>query len=51
MHDAEGKKSTADTLDSIIQEYKLLNYEFKTLDNITNEEIQYLVNSKVINRE
>nr|WP_278321277.1 polysaccharide deacetylase family protein [Clostridium baratii] len=50
MHDAEGKKSTADTLDSIIQEYKLLNYEFKTLDNITNEEIQYLVNSKVINR-
>ncbi|MGL4572354.1 MAG: polysaccharide deacetylase family protein [Clostridium sp.] len=51
MHDAEGKKSTATTLDSIIQEYKLLNYEFKTLNNITKEEIQYLKNGKVINRQ
>ncbi len=49
MHDAEGKKSTVSTLENIINEYKLMNYEFKTLDNISNEDIQYLKNIKVIN--
>lgn len=49
MHDAEGKKSTVSTVENIINEYKLMNYEFKTLDNISNEDIQYLKNIKVIN--
>lgn len=49
MHDAEGKKSTVSTLENIINEYKFMNYEFKTLDDITNEEVQYLKNIRVIN--
>ncbi|WP_341534805.1 polysaccharide deacetylase family protein [Clostridium sardiniense] len=49
MHDAEGKKSTVTTLENIINEYKLMNYEFKTLDNISNDDIQYLKDVKVIN--
>ncbi|MDQ0148423.1 polysaccharide deacetylase family protein [Eubacterium multiforme] len=51
MHDAEGKKSTVSSLQSIINEYKAMNYEFKTLDNISKEEIQYLKNAGVINRK
>ncbi len=50
MHDAAGKKSTVNSLQSIINEYKRMNYEFKTLDNISKEEIKYLKTNRVINR-
>ena len=42
MHDSGDKESTVDTLQSIINNYKNKNYKFKTLNNISKEEINIL---------
>lgn len=49
MHDSGDKESTVDTLQSIINSYKKKNYKFKTLNNISKEEINYLKKIRVIN--
>ena len=49
MHDSGDKESTVDTLQSIINNYKNKNYKFKTLNNISKEEINYLKKIRVIN--
>ncbi|MBE6062382.1 MAG: polysaccharide deacetylase [Clostridium butyricum] len=50
MHDLENKRTTTESLQSIIEKYKELGYEFKTLDNMEEWEIEYLIKNKVINR-
>lgn len=49
MHDSGDKESTVETLQSIINGYKKKNYKFKTLNNISKEEINYLKKIRVIN--
>lgn len=50
MHDLENKTTTTESLQSIIDRYKELGYEFKIIDDMENWEIEYLINNKVINR-
>lgn len=50
MHDLDTKNTTIDALERVINEYKSMGYKFKTLDEITKEELQYLKNIRVINR-
>ncbi|MGL4850860.1 MAG: polysaccharide deacetylase family protein [Clostridium sp.] len=50
MHDTDVKDSTVSTLQELINTYKNKGYEFKTLDQISSEEIEYLINTRVINR-
>ncbi|WP_297636965.1 polysaccharide deacetylase family protein [uncultured Clostridium sp.] len=51
MHDTDVKDTTVSTLQELINTYKSKGYEFKCLDEITGEEIDYLTNTKVINRK
>lgn len=51
MHDLENKKTTTEALQNIINKYKDLGYQFKTIDNMEQWEIDYLINNKVINRK
>ena len=50
MHDLDCKKSTIDALERVINEYKSMGYKFKTFDDISRDEINYLQKIKVINR-
>lgn len=50
MHDLDCKKSTIDALERVINEYKSMGYTFKTFDDISRDEIDYLQKIKVINR-
>lgn len=51
MHDLKNKVNTIEALQKTIDFYKERDYEFKTLDNIDNSEIEYLKNIKVINKK
>ncbi|MGL5414087.1 MAG: polysaccharide deacetylase family protein [Clostridium sp.] len=51
MHDTDVKDSTVSTLQELINTYKNKGYTFKTLDQISSEEIEYLINTRVINRK
>lgn len=51
MHDTDAKDTTVSTLQELINTYKSKGYEFKCLDEMTPEEVEYLVNTKVINRK
>lgn len=50
MHDTDAKDSTVMSLQDLINIYKSKGYEFKTLDQITEDEIDYLIHTKVVNR-
>lgn len=50
MHDAEGKDTTVEALPDVIRYLKARGYEFKTLDNISQEEIDKMIKYGVINR-
>ncbi|MGN0145031.1 MAG: polysaccharide deacetylase family protein [Clostridium sp.] len=50
MHDLENKKSTTEALQDIIDTYKKLGYEFKTVEAMEPWEFDYLIEKKVINR-
>ncbi|WP_244833639.1 polysaccharide deacetylase family protein [Clostridium sp. BJN0001] len=50
MHDLENKKTTTASLQSIISLYKKLGYEFKSLNDISDEEYSYLRKHNVIDR-
>lgn len=50
MHDTDAKDSTVMSLQDLINTYKNKGYEFKNLDQITEEEVDYLTHTKVINR-
>ena len=50
MHDLENKKTTTQALQDIINDYKKLGYEFKTIESMEPWEFDYLSNNKVINR-
>ena len=50
MHDLENKKTTTEALQGIIDDYKKLGYEFKTIESMEPWEFDYLINRKVINR-
>ena len=50
MHDLDNKETTIDALERVINEYKSMGYKFKTFDEITKEELQYLEKINVINR-
>ncbi|APF24201.1 MULTISPECIES: polysaccharide deacetylase family protein [Clostridium] len=50
MHDLENKKTTTEALQGIIDDYKRLGYEFKTIESMEPWEFDYLINRKVINR-
>lgn len=50
MHDLENKKTTTKALQGIIDDYKKLGYEFKTIESMEPWEFDYLINSKVINK-
>lgn len=50
MHDLQNKVTTIESLQKTIDFYKERNYEFKILDNINNEEIDYLKDIRVINK-
>lgn len=48
MHDLGDKEVTVESLEWIIEFYRNKGYKFKTLDQISNEEIRYLKSIKVI---
>lgn len=50
MHDLRNKITTIESLQKIIDFYKERGYEFKTLDNIEQWEIDYLKEIRVINK-
>lgn len=50
MHDLENKKTTTEALQDIIDDYKKLGYEFKTIEAMEQWEYDYLRSRKVINR-
>lgn len=50
MHDLENKKTTTEALQDIINDYKALGYEFKTIEAMEPWEFDYLISKKVINR-
>ena len=50
MHDLDCKNTTIDALDRVIKDYKSKGYTFKTFNNISGEEIEYLKAIGVINR-
>lgn len=50
MHDLQNKITTIEALQATIDFYKERDYEFKTLDNINNDEIEYLKDIRVINK-
>ena len=50
MHDLDNKNTTTEALDTIINEYKVMGYKFKTLSEMEPWEKQYLENIRVINR-
>ena len=50
MHDLENKKTTAQALQDIINDYKELGYEFKTIEEMEPWEFEYLLDKKIINR-
>lgn len=50
MHDLENKKTTTEALQDIINDYKKLGYEFKTIEAMESWEFNYLENKKIINR-
>lgn len=50
MHDLENKKTTTEALQGIIDDYRKLGYEFKTIESMEPWEFDYLINSKVINK-
>lgn len=50
MHDLENKNTTTEALESIINEYKVLGYRFKTLNQMEPWEFEYLKNIRVVNR-
>lgn len=50
MHDLENKKTTTIALQDIINNYKNLGYEFKTVDEMEDWERDELINTRVINR-
>lgn len=50
MHDLENKITTKDSLQTIINRYKDLGYEFKTLNEIEPWEIDYLISKNILNR-
>ena len=51
MHDLENKKTTTEALQDIINDYKNLGYEFKTIEAMEPWEFDYLISRKIINRE
>ncbi|WP_459830686.1 polysaccharide deacetylase family protein [Clostridium carnis] len=50
MHDLGNKQTTVDSLQNVIDFYKRKGYEFKTLDNIDEWEIEYLEKIHVLNK-
>lgn len=50
MHDLENKITTRNSLQDVINKYRNLGYEFKTLNEINEWEIRYLINNHVINK-
>ena len=50
MHDLENKKTTTQALQDIIDDYKKLGYEFKTIEAMEPWEFEYLSRINVINR-
>lgn len=50
MHDLDNKNTTTEALETIINEYKVMGYKFKTLSEMEPWEKQYLENIRVINR-
>ncbi|GAA0077680.1 polysaccharide deacetylase family protein [Clostridium sp. CTA-5] len=50
MHDLDNKITTADALQDVIDRYKKLGYEFKTLNEVEDWEIEYLTNKRIINK-
>lgn len=51
MHDLDNKTTTTDVLESVINEYKMSGYKFKTLSEMEPWEKQYLKEIRVINRK
>lgn len=51
MHDMQNKLTTTEALQTTIDFYKERGYEFKTLENIENYEIEYLKEIRVINKK
>ena len=49
MHDLENKKSTTAALQDIIDTYRKLGYEFKTVEAMEPWEFEYLIEKRVIN--
>ncbi|WP_291666787.1 polysaccharide deacetylase family protein [Clostridium sp.] len=50
MHDLGGKNTTVEALQGIIDIYKEKGYEFKTLNDIEDQEIEYLKKINVLNK-
>ena len=50
FHDTESKDTTVAALEDVIKYYKNNNYQFKTLNEITQKEEKILIDMKVINR-
>ncbi|TGY41900.1 polysaccharide deacetylase [Clostridium sartagoforme] len=50
MHDLGGKNTTVEALQGIIDIYKEKGYEFKTLNYIEDQEIEYLKKINVLNK-
>lgn len=50
MHDSEAKITTVEALPDILDYLKNKGYEFKTLDDMSAEELQELIKEKIINR-
>lgn len=50
MHDIGGKETTIASLQYVIDFYKERGYEFNSLDNIEDSELEYLKKIKVINK-
>ncbi|GIM30485.1 polysaccharide deacetylase [Clostridium polyendosporum] len=51
LHDAESKTTTVEALPLIIEYYKSRGYIFKSFDEMTKDEYEYLINAKVINKK
>lgn len=51
LHDAESKTTTVEALPSIIEYYKSKGYTFKSFDEMTKDEYEYLISAKVINKK
>lgn len=49
MHDCTGKENTVEALQQVIDFYKYNGYNFKTLDEMTSAEHEYLLKCRVIN--